>query len=186
MKFSPVGNGHLEQFLQERDCAYRLGGFINYVIYLVDSELEDHKLRCSGRMILKAHDMVIRYLLRMQHDISQSMSEDGRFVPDADFATMKEMAEPVISQGCHTGDGWLVAAEVADLVEKGYENILIVHPFGCLVSHVCERGIMKKLHERYPGVNIHTIEYDYDSAPALRESRILLGIGEGRENVKED
>jgi predicted nucleotide-binding protein (sugar kinase/HSP70/actin superfamily) len=45
---------------------------------------------------------------------------------------------------------------------------------------------MKKLHERYPGVNIHTIEYDYDSAPALRESRILLGIGEGRENVKED
>lgn len=186
MKFSPVGNGHLEQFLQERDCAYRMGGFINYVIYLVDSEREDHKLRCSGRMILKAHDMVIRYLLRMQHDISQSMSEDGRFVPDADFATMKEMAEPVISQGCHTGDGWLVAAEVADLVEKGYENILIVHPFGCLVSHVCERGIMKKLHERYPGVNIHTIEYDYDSAPALRESRILLGIGEGRENVKED
>ena len=98
---------------------------------------------------------------------------DGRFVPDADFATMKEMAEPVISQGCHTGDGWLVAAEVADLVEKGYENILIVHPFGCLVSHVCERGIMKKLHERYPGVNIHTIEYDYDSAPALRERNWL-------------
>ena len=44
------------------------------------------------------YDMVIRYLLRMQHDISQSMSEDGRFVPDADFATMKEMAEPVINQ----------------------------------------------------------------------------------------
>ena len=57
------------------------------------------------------------------------------------------------------------------------KNILIVHPFGCLVSHVCERGIMKKLHELYPNVNIHTVEYDYDSTRALRESRILLGIG---------
>ena len=53
----------------------------------------------------------------------------------------------------------------------------LVHPFGCLVSHVCERGIMKKLHELYPNVNIHTVEYDYDSTCALRESRILLGIG---------
>ena len=59
--------------------------------------------------------MVIRCLLRMQHDISQSMSEDGRFVPDADFATMKEMAEPVINQGCHTGDGWLVSPVIPTL-----------------------------------------------------------------------
>ena len=36
---------------------------------------------------------------------------------------------------------------------------------------------MKKLHELYPNVNIHTVEYDYDSTRALRESRILLGIG---------
>ena len=82
-----------------------------------------------------------------------------------------------VHKGCRTGDGWLVAAEVADLAEKGYENILIVHPFGCLVSHVCERGIMKKLHGLYPNVNIYTVEYDYDSTRALRESRILLGIG---------
>lgn len=98
------------------------------------------------------------------------------FLSDADFDKLKEMAAPILHRGCHTGDGWLVAAEVADLVEKGFENILIVHPFGCLVSHVCERGIMKKLHERYPNVNIQTVEYDYDSSKTLRESRILLGI----------
>ena len=56
-------------------------------------------------------------------------------------------------------------------------NVLrIFHPFGCLVSHVCERGIMKKLHEKYPGINIQTIEYDYDQSRALRESRILLAL----------
>lgn len=176
IKFSPIGNRHLEQFLQEQDCAYRMGGFVNYSIYVVDSEQEDQKLSGAGRIAQKAYDKVIRYLIRIQQDINQTIAAESRFLPDADFATMKEMAAPIINKGCHTGDGWLIAAEVADLVEKGYENILIVHPFGCLVSHVCERGIMKKLHERYPHVNIHTVEYDYDSAHTLRESRILLGI----------
>ena len=177
IKFSPIGNEHLEQFLQDQDCAYRMGGFVNYAIYTVDSELENQKLSGAGLVVQKAYEAVIRYLCRIQHDINQSISEGNRFLPDADFAKMKEMAVPIIHSGCHTGDGWLIAAEVADLAEKGYENILIVHPFGCLVSHVCERGIMKKLHERYPDVNIQTVEYDYDSARTLRESRILLGIG---------
>ena len=176
IKFSPIGNRHLEQFLQEQDCAYRMGGFVNYCIYLVDSEREDQMLCGAGRMARKACETVLRYLLRVQRDINRSIAEESRFLPDADFTRMKEMAKPIIHSGCHTGDGWLVAAEVADLAEKGYENILIVHPFGCLVSHVCERGIMKKLHELYPHVNIHTVEYDYDSSRALQESRILLGI----------
>lgn len=177
MKFSPVGNRRLEQFLQEQDCAYRMGGFVNYCIYLVDSEREDQKLCGVGQVGIRARDALLRYLTRIQQDLNRSIEKESRFLPDADFAKMKEMAAPVIDGGCHTGDGWLVAAEVADLIEKGYENILIVHPFDCLVSHVCERGIRKKLHERYPGVNIQTVEYDYDSAHALRESRILLGIG---------
>ena len=44
------------------------------------------------------------------------------------------------------------------------------------MSHVCERGIMKKLHSLYPNVNIQTIEYDYDISKALRESRLMLGL----------
>ena len=71
-----------------------------------------------------------------------------------------------------------MAAEAADAIEKGCRHILIVHPFGCLVSHVCERGIVKNLRSRYPGIAIQTIEYDYDSSDTLRESRILLGLGE--------
>lgn len=53
-----------------------------------------------------------------------------------------------------------------------------LHPFGCLVSHVCIRGIIKKLRARFPGVNIQAIEYDYDSSKTLRESRILLGLSD--------
>ena len=45
------------------------------------------------------------------------------------------------------------------------------------------RGIVKKLHERYPNVNIQAVEYDYDSVRTLRESRILPGIS-GQRNTR--
>lgn len=177
IKFSKIGNDHLEQFLQSNNCDYRMGGFVNYVIYIVDSEKENQRLQGASPVVLKVIDALLDYLKKLQQDINDSLLEGG-FLADASFGELKRLAEPIIAKGCNTGDGWLIAGEVADYIRQGYDHILIVHPFGCLVSHVCERGILKKLHERYPAVNIQTIEYDYDATKALRESRILLGISD--------
>ena len=49
-------------------------------------------------------------------------------------------------------------------------SVLILHPFGCLVSHVCERGILQRLHARFPDVSIQTIEYDYDQSKTLEKA----------------
>ena len=89
---------------------------------------------------------------------------------------MKEKANELLSEYYNIGDGWLVLAEVIDMLQQGYDKILIVHPFGCLVSHVAERGILKKLRQMYPGANINTIEYDYEQSETLRESRIVLAL----------
>lgn len=87
---SPAAKGYWKRtfgtFLQEQDCAYRMGGFINYAIYIVDSEQENQKLCGAGREMLNMYDAVIRYLSRIQHDMNQSIAEESRFVSDADFA----------------------------------------------------------------------------------------------------
>lgn len=177
IKFSKIGNDNLEKFLQEHNCDYRMGGFINYVIYIVNSERENQCLKGAPSVLLKIIDNLRRYLEKLQKDINEAIVNGG-FQADASFSKLQKLAEPIIAKGCNTGDGWLIAGEVADLVEQGYEHILIVHPFGCLVSHVCERGIMKKLHNAYPNVNIQTIEYDYDTSKTLRESRLMLALSD--------
>lgn len=176
MKFSPVGNDNLEEFLQKLGCEYRMGGFVNYAIYLVDTERDKQRLLGAGSAVLAAIDEVKKYLLKIQMEINEAFKETSELVPDSDFEHLKELAQGIIDSQCNIGDGWLIAGEAADLIEKGFTNILILHPFGCLVSHVCGRGILKNLHEKYPNVNIQTIEYDYDSSKTLRESRIMLGI----------
>ncbi|MBD5454782.1 MAG: hypothetical protein HDR30_10770 [Lachnospiraceae bacterium] len=177
MKFSPVGNEHLEDFLQQRDCDYRLGGFINYAIYLVDSELEKEYAQSARKVYIRAYQVILRYLKKIQKDLYLSVSDEKSFKTDALFDEIKEYSGRIINSGCNVGDGWLIAGEVVDLISQGYDHILILHPFGCLVSHVCIRGIMKKLHQEFPEVNIQSIEYDYDSSKTLRESRILMGLG---------
>ncbi len=177
IKFSHIGNDNLEDFLKQQGCDYRMGGFVNYAIYLVNSERENQNLKGTSETVLKLIDKLADYLEKLQDDMNASLIKAG-FQADATFSNLKKLAEPIIARECNTGDGWLIAGEVADLVNQGYDHILIVHPFGCLVSHVCERGIMKKLHKAYPSVNIQTIEYDYDTSQTLRESRLMLALSD--------
>lgn len=175
IKFSRIGNDNLEMFLQDLGCDYRMGGFVNYVIYIVNSEKENQRLQGASVCLVGIIDKLEKYLKAVQKDINEALLQGG-FMSDASFSTLQEYIQPIISKGCNIGDGWLIAGEIVDLIKQGYDHILVVHPFGCLVSHICERGIMRELHNLYPNVNIQTIEYDYDTSKTLRESRLMLGL----------
>lgn len=176
IKFSSLGNHDLEKFLDGQDCQCVMGGFINYAIYVVDSDYRDYLLNTRSPILGKGYELVLAYLEKVQRVLYEEVGLHGRFLIDPPFSELKKKSEKVIGYDCITGDGWLAAAETVAAIERGCKHVLILHPFGCLVSHVCERGIMKKLKQLYPDVNIQTIEYDYDSSDTLRKSRILLGI----------
>ena len=184
-KFSPSGNQHLEQFLREQSTEYRLGSFLNYLIYCVYTE---RKVRAVGRpaghlrrqtAVFHLRQTVWRftewYLCRLQRRIAREVRSAG-FVCDACFPEMERYVQGIISTDYNIGDGWLVAAEAADGIRKGYDRVLLCHPFTCLVSHVGSRGVIRKLKAAYPEARITSIEYDYYGSKAMRDSRILMGI----------
>ena len=121
------------------------------------------------------YQKVIDYLCGVQKQINELLQSEA-FLHDANFYDLLELKGAVMSDYYNIGDGWLMTAEIMDLIKQGYDKILIVHPFGCLVSHVGGRGIIKKVKELYPKVKISSVEYDYDQSKTLRESRILMAI----------
>ncbi|MBP5198318.1 MAG: hypothetical protein J6033_04620 [Lachnospiraceae bacterium] len=173
VKCSHTGNRHLEDFLHENGMEFRSEGFINYCIYVLFTELKSTKLNRGSFIYSLALKALIKHFIKMHSVIRKSLAGGG-YLPDGNFYDMKEKAAKLLSEYYNIGDGWLVVAEAMDMLEQGYDKILIVHPFGCLVSHVAERGVIKKLREMYPNANINSIEYDYDQSKTLRESRILL------------
>lgn len=167
IKFCRLGNHDLENFLTENDLSYMGCGLMNYVLYRIDAEITKAEIACTPVPVLKVMHLFEQNVLRTQHIMARELGTDP-------YETVRSRAQVLISPGLVTGDGWLISAEIMELIERGCTNILVVHPFGCMVSHVCERGVMKKLHDVYPGVSIQTIEYDYDSSEALLQSRIML------------
>ncbi len=176
MKFCSLGNHNLERFLEDRGCQCVMGGFINYAIYCMDGERRNCQVNGRGRIFLRGLDLLIDYLGRVQRELYGEVERHGHFTVDHSFPEVKRLAEDAAGLDCITGDGWLVAGEAASAALRGCKNVLMLHPFGCLVSHVSERGILKPLRRRYPGVNFQTVEYDYDSSDTLLESRILMGL----------
>lgn len=175
IKFSPVGNCHLEEFLSENNCDYRYGGFVNYIIYVVYSEMKNMELCRKNKLLLKGYEFAIKYLCNMQKEINSRLIING-FKHDMEFFDLLRLKGSILSDYYNIGDGWLMTAEIMDMIEQGYDKILIVHPFGCLVSHVGGRGVIKAIKDKYPNAKVSSIEYDYDQSKALRESRIMLAI----------
>lgn len=178
IKFSSLGNHRLEDYLHGQGCQIFMGSFVNYCIYVLDSDYRSYLIDHTRPVLRAGYEAALKLLKKVQREMFRAVGEHGRFETDLPFDELKKRAGQISGCDCITGDGWLVAAEAAEAIERGCGHVLIVHPFGCLVSHVCERGVLNRLRRLYPYANIQTIEYDYDSSDALRESRILMALGE--------
>lgn len=177
IKYSYLGNHNVEKYLDSIDCCHSMVGFINYVLYVIDGEsFKQQVQKGSSPLFEKAVQMLMGIVESRQNDMITILNNASNIENISSYNEIKAGVDKYISYGCVTGDGWLIAAEVIDLIKHGYQKILILHPFGCLVSHVCGRGIVKSIKEDFPDISIHTIEYDYDSSETLRENRIMLAI----------
>ena len=83
------------------------------------------------------------------------------------------------------GEGWLLTAEMIELVRAGYENIVCAQPFGCLPNHICGKGMINKIRELYPAANITPIDYDPSATRVNQENRIKLMLAVARERLME-
>ena len=48
----------------------------------------------------------------------------------------------IIGIGNKMGEGWLLTAEMMELQQTGFENIICAQPFGCLPNHICGKGMI--------------------------------------------
>ena len=93
------------------------------------------------------------------------------------------MPEGILSLGVKMGEGWLLTAEMIELIEGGYPNIVCAQPFGCLPNHIAGKGVVNKIRQRFPGANIMAIDYDPGASRVNQENRIKLMLAVARENL---
>ncbi len=94
---------------------------------------------------------------------------------------MYQGVKDIIPETLSCGEGWLMAAEIDHLSREGVRSFVILQPFGCLPNHICGRGTIKQLKERYPGISILPLDLDPDTSYANVENRLQMLIMTGRD-----
>ena len=185
VKYSPLGNNNLEQFLVDEGAEVVIPGLLDFCLYCVYNNLLDHKLYGMQKNVQLAYRIAHRYLVNKEQDMIEAIQDHGRFVPPTLFTHTVELVQGTISMGVKMGEGWLLTAEMLELADKGVSNIVCTQPFGCLPNHICGKGMMKPLKAKCPDINIVAIDYDAGATRVNQENRLKLMLANAKSPAAE-
>ncbi len=180
VKYSPIGNSHLEDFLLSENCEPVLPALMDFVMYCIINNINDAKMYGINKGTARLFKIVYRWLYGKQKKMISIMKKQGVFEPLHDFERLRALADEVINQGVKMGEGWLIPAEMAALYETGTKNIVCAQPFGCLPNHIVGKGAVRTLKEKYNGINVVAVDYDPSATRVNQENRIKLMLATAR------
>lgn len=183
VKYAPMGNNHLEDFLLAEGTEVVMSGVADFMMYCftnktVDKMLYQHK--GIGTVVSK---IGYKTLHHMQAQMIEAIKQYSSFRPPTDFNQVKQLAKDFMGLGIKMGEGWLLTAEILELLESGVNNVVCAQPFGCLPNHIVGKGMMRKIKQMYPDANIVAIDYDPSSAKVNQENRIKLMLATGMDRL---
>lgn len=180
VKYSPLANNHLEDFLISEGCEPVVPAFLDFCMYCAANGQNDRKIYGVRSTSTFLYSAVYKLIYKKQREMIKVMRDFGVFDPPHDFETLRSYADKFISQGVKMGEGWLIPAEMAALAENGTDNIVCAQPFGCLPNHVVAKGSARVIRNAYPNVNIAFIDYDAGAAKINQENRIKLMLANAK------
>jgi len=144
VKYSPLGNNDLQKFLESQDCEVNFPGLMGFVQYCAFNMGEDHVLY-GGKLAVKVGtDQFLNWLDSVERVMLKAETDAGFYAPGP-FKELVKKPKGVISLGAKMGEGWLLTAEMIELVQGGYGNIVCAQPFGCLPNHIVGKGMVNKI-----------------------------------------
>ena len=180
VKFAPLGNNNLEEFLLKENAEPVVPGLLDFILYTADTAWEDYK-RYGGKLLRPVvTTAVMQIMIGIQKDMIKAMEKPGCFHAPSTFKRTKELAGQVIDHGVKMGEGWLLTGEMMALIDEGVNNIVCTQPFGCLPNHVCGRGMMRRIKSIHPNANIVAIDYDAGATKVNQENRLKLMLATAR------
>ena len=186
VKYSPLANNGLEQFLVNEGAEPVTPGLLDFFMYTVYSSISDYKLYGLHPVTYRIFKLLFQFFNRKKDDLIAIIEEDGTFEAPAHFAHIIKLTNGYINVGAKMGEGWLLTAEMLELSESGVENIVCTQPFGCLPNHICGKGMMRPIKEGNPNVNIVAIDYDAGATKVNQENRLKLMLANAKKTNVHD
>lgn len=184
VKFHPTANNHVVDVIESEGCEAVVPGLLDFFLYsMSNATLQKDELGSSvGQRA--AMDGVMGLVDWMRKPVDELLERSVRFERPEPISVMAEKAQTVLSLCNNMGEGWLLTAEMLDLIDHGAPNIICTQPFACLPNHVVGKAVIKQLRRMHPESNIVAVDYDPGASEANQLNRIKLMISVAKENLR--
>jgi len=180
LKYAPLGNNDLEAYLVSEGAEVVNSGLLDFCLYCAYNNVFDYRLYGTGRVRAGVSRIVALFMERSQRKMIRAIKRHGVFRPPAEFARVAAMSEGYLDHDVKMGEGWLLTAEMLELIHSGVENIISAQPFGCLPNHIVAKGMIRKIRDNHPSANIVAVDYDPGASRINQENRIKLLLANAR------
>lgn len=174
VKFHPDANNNLVSVLEQEGAEAVVPDMTDFINYCMLDDVYKHKYLSGSFKNRVISWLAGGYIERLRSIIRRALRKSKNFKSYYTTRELASKASDIISVCNQTGEGWLLTAEMLELIEDGVNNIVCVQPFGCLPNHITGKGVMKELKKRYPEVNIAAVDYDPGASEVNQINRIKL------------
>ena len=185
VKFSPAGNNHLVELLESEGAEAVVPDLMGFMLYCFYNQVYKAEHLGTSKKTAKISSLAIWAIEHLlQGPAIKAFKASKHFSAPTPIRKIVSYAEPIVSIGNQTGEGWFLTGEMVELIHDDVPNIVCTQPFGCLPNHVVGKGVIKALRKAYPESNIVAIDYDPGASEVNQLNRIKLMLSTAQKNLK--
>ena len=184
VKYSPAGNNHLVELLESEGAEAVVPDLMGFMLYCFHNQIYKAEHLGTGKKAARLCKLGIWAIENVLCGAStKEFKKSKHFSAPTPIAEIVKFAEPIVSIGNQTGEGWFLTGEMIELIHDGVPNIVCTQPFGCLPNHVVGKGVIKALRKAHPESNIVAIDYDPGASEVNQLNRIKLMLSTAQKNL---
>lgn len=186
MNYHPSANGYIEDYLMNNGMEVYLPAMVDF--FRVDEVVKKLKIKRgfspSPLMQTLIGGLTAKVYTFAVETIQKRLMNFKFYEHHADCTELIHLVGDIIDPTYSTGEGWLIPGEILYNAEQGINSFIIVQPFACLANHISGRGLTKAVKEKYPHIQVLSLDYDPDTSFANIENRLQMLIINARELEK--
>ena len=184
VKFHPTANNHVVDVIEAEGCEAVVPGLLDFFLYSMSNAQVQKDELGSSAAARASMDAAIGLVDWMRKPVDEMLEKSDRFGRPEPISVMQDKARQILSLCNNMGEGWLLTAEMLDLIDHGAPNIICTQPFACLPNHVVGKAVIKELRRLHPESNIVAVDYDPGASEVNQLNRIKLMISVAKENMR--
>ncbi|MDR3335449.1 MAG: acyl-CoA dehydratase activase [Treponema sp.] len=182
LNYHPGSNFFVEDYLEKHNMEVILPRMLDvfhreYVRKL--SEMQDFHVSYPFADVLGSYIGSGLFDVAIEH-LEKTARRHPLYEPATPIALRAAATDPIMHRTLTSGEGWLIPGEILHHASRGVRSFVILQPFGCLPNHIAGRGVVKRLKEVYPHIQILPLDYDPDTSFANIENRLQMLIMNAR------